>query len=75
MRASAILIARNRPEGTLASLREAIAATKNTYWSNQVEVQRREVAAWIAKQSGNHEDAVSGCVPQPNLRRAWTNTP
>ena len=47
-------------EGTLASLREAIAATKNTYWSNQVEVQRREVAAWIAEQSGNHEDAVNG---------------
>lgn len=47
-------------ERTLASLREAIAAEKNTYWSNQVEVQRREVAAWIAEQSGNHDDAVSG---------------
>lgn len=47
-------------ERTLASLREAIAAEKNIYWSNQVEVQRREVAAWIAEQSGNHDDAVSG---------------
>jgi tetratricopeptide (TPR) repeat protein len=47
-------------ERTLASLREAIAAEKNTYWSNQVEVQRCEVAAWIAEQSGNHDDAVSG---------------
>jgi tetratricopeptide (TPR) repeat protein len=49
-----------RAERTLTSLREAIAAKENTYWSNQVEVQRREVAAWIAEQSGNHDDAVSG---------------
>ena len=47
-------------EQTLASLREAIAAKKNTYWSNQVEVQRREVAAWIAERSGKHDDAVIG---------------
>jgi len=47
-------------EQTLASLREVIAAKKNTYWSNQVEVQRREVAAWIAERSGKHDDAVFG---------------
>jgi tetratricopeptide (TPR) repeat protein len=47
-------------EQTLASLREVIAAKKNTYWSNQVEVQRREVAAWIAELSGKHDDAVIG---------------
>jgi tetratricopeptide (TPR) repeat protein len=47
-------------EQTLASLREVIAAKKNTYWSNQVEVQRREVAAWIAELSGKHGDAVIG---------------
>jgi tetratricopeptide (TPR) repeat protein len=46
-------------EQTLASLREAIAAKKNTYWSNQVEVQRREVAAWTAEQTGSHDEAVS----------------
>ena len=61
-------------EGTLASLREAIAATKNTYWSNQVGVQRREVAAWIAEQSGNHEDAVSGMRTAAELEESRRNT-
>jgi len=31
---------------------------KNTYWSNQIEVQRREVSAWRAEQSGHHDDAL-----------------
>jgi tetratricopeptide (TPR) repeat protein len=44
-------------EQTLASLRDSIAAKKNTYWANQVEVQRQEVAAWIAEQSGKHQEA------------------
>ncbi|HVO80148.1 MAG TPA: hypothetical protein VMT28_05425 [Terriglobales bacterium] len=39
-------------EQTLASLRDAIAKQNSLYWSNQVEVQRREVAAWIAEKSG-----------------------
>lgn len=43
-------------EKSLASLRDAIAQKNNTYWSSQVEVQRREVAAWIAlRQSGSAE--------------------
>src|SRR5256885_2091074 len=45
-------------EKTLAGLRDATAKQNNAYWSNQVEVQRREVAAWIAKESGKHEDAL-----------------
>ena len=45
-------------EKTLATLRDNIAKLNNTYWSNQVEVQRREVAAWIAEQSGKHEDGL-----------------
>jgi len=44
-------------EQTLASLRDSIAAKKNTYWSNQVDVQRQEVAAWIVEQSGKHEES------------------
>jgi tetratricopeptide (TPR) repeat protein len=44
-------------EQTLASLRDSIAAKKNTYWSNQVEVQRQEVTAWIVEQSGKHEES------------------
>ena len=41
----------------LALLRDN-ARQKDTYWSNQVEVQRREVAAWIAKQNGKPDDAL-----------------
>jgi len=39
-------------------LRDATAAQNNTYWSQQVEVQRRETAAWIAQQSGTPAEAV-----------------
>ena len=49
----------NQAEQNLASLRDSIAAQKNTYWANQVEVQRRAVAAWIAQHAGKPEDAVS----------------
>ena len=45
-------------EHKLASLRDATARQNNSYWSNQVEVQRREVAAWIAEGSGNSADAL-----------------
>jgi tetratricopeptide (TPR) repeat protein len=45
-------------EQKLADLRDAIAKQNNTYWSNQVEVERREVAAWIAEQNGKTEDAL-----------------
>jgi tetratricopeptide (TPR) repeat protein len=45
-------------EAKLAALRDAIAKQNNSYWSNQVEVQRREVAAWIAEQGGKPDDAL-----------------
>lgn len=45
-------------EQQLAALRDALAKEKSVYWSNQVEVQRREVAAWIAEQSGKPADAL-----------------
>jgi tetratricopeptide (TPR) repeat protein len=44
-------------EQALASLRDAL-AKKDVYWSNQVEVQRREVAGWIADKSGKGADAI-----------------
>jgi tetratricopeptide (TPR) repeat protein len=44
---------------TLASLRDATATQDNVYWSNQIEVQRREVAGWIAQSSGNGTDAIA----------------
>jgi tetratricopeptide (TPR) repeat protein len=45
-------------EKQLASLRDTTAKLNNTYWSNQVEVQRREVAGWIAQANGDREEAV-----------------
>jgi len=45
-------------ETNLAALRDAIAKQGEAYWSNQVEVERREVAAWIAQQSGKSADAL-----------------
>jgi tetratricopeptide (TPR) repeat protein len=46
-------------ERALASLVDTIAKQNNIYWSNQVEVQRREVAAWIAEKSGKNSDAIA----------------
>src|SRR6202521_4574372 len=44
-------------EQKLAALRDAITKQNNSYWSDQVEVQRREVAAWIAEGDGNSAEA------------------
>jgi tetratricopeptide (TPR) repeat protein len=46
-------------EQMLATVVDAIAKKNNAYWSNQVEVQRREVAAWIAEKSGKSSDAIA----------------
>jgi tetratricopeptide (TPR) repeat protein len=53
------LIRSAEAEHNLARLRD-VAQPKSTYWSNQIEVQRREIAAWIAQASGKPEDAVTG---------------
>src|SRR6266852_4395954 len=45
-------------EEKLAGLRDSIAKQNNAYWANQVEVERREVFAWAAQQSGRSEDAL-----------------
>ena len=45
-------------EQALASLRDATAKQNNTYWANQVEVQRREVAAWITYANGKSDEAI-----------------
>ena len=46
-------------ERSLATLRDA-AHAKSPYWSDQIEVQRREVAAWIRQASGKPEDGIAG---------------
>ena len=44
---------------SIASLRDAMAKQNDTYWSNQIEVQRREVIAWIAEKTGKGADAIT----------------
>ena len=48
----------SQAEHALASLRDA-AASQSQYWSNQIEVQRREVAAWISEKNGKASDALA----------------
>ncbi len=45
-------------EQKLATLRDATTKQNNSYWANQVEVQRREVAAWIAEANGKSDEAL-----------------
>jgi len=48
-----------KAEQKLAALRDVASKQSNVYWSNQIEVQRREVAAWIAEQTGKKSDAIA----------------
>ena len=46
-------------EQSLAGLRDETAKQNNTYWSKQVEVERREVSAWIAQKTGKASEAIA----------------
>jgi hypothetical protein len=46
-------------ERALASIREELSQQKDVYWSDQAEVQRREVAAWIKEANGETADALA----------------
>ncbi len=48
----------SKEESRLAQLRDGLAQQKNSYWSNQVEVQRLAVNGWIALAQGAQEDAL-----------------
>jgi len=63
-----------KAEQTLATLRDVTVKQNNVYWANQIEVQRREVAAWIAENAGNKSDASLRCDSRSNSKRAWTST-
>jgi hypothetical protein len=43
----------------LVALRDALREQKNTYWANQVEVQRLGVSAWTALARGEREEALA----------------
>ncbi|HEY6185848.1 MAG TPA: hypothetical protein VIW67_26635 [Terriglobales bacterium] len=61
-------------EKNLALLRDT-AQPKNVYWSNQIEVQRREVAAWIAHASGKYDDALTGMKSATALEESMDKDP
>jgi hypothetical protein len=42
----------------LAARRDALEHQKNTYWANQVDVQRRAVMAWLAWARGSRDEAL-----------------
>ncbi len=42
----------------LAAIRQALIEQKNSYWADQVEIQRLSVAAWIARAAKNDEEAL-----------------
>ncbi|MCI0353005.1 MAG: hypothetical protein L0Z53_26590, partial [Acidobacteriales bacterium] len=42
----------------LSSISEALANKKDTYWSNQVEIQGQAAAAWLALAEGNQDEAL-----------------
>jgi hypothetical protein len=42
----------------LQVLRDALVATKQDYWAEQVEIQSRVVSAWVARAEGKNEEAV-----------------
>jgi|SRR5579864_220161 len=46
-------------EQALSSLREELLKNRDVYWSDQVEVQRREVSAWIKDANGNTAGALA----------------
>jgi len=42
----------------LSALRDALTQRKDSYWAEQVEIQRRAVAAWLARAEGRHDEAL-----------------
>ena len=43
----------------LTALRDALTQAKNAYWAEQVEIQRRAGAAWLARAEGRTEEALA----------------
>src|SRR5262249_30288417 len=43
----------------LAALRDALKQAKSTYWAEQVEIQRRGAAAWVARAEGKNDEALA----------------
>jgi hypothetical protein len=68
------LDAASQAEHTLATLRDSTAG-QNIYWSSQIEVQRREVAAWIAEKNGKASDAIASMRSAADLEESMDKNP
>lgn len=64
-----------KAEQNLERLRDASPAARNNYWSKQVEVQRREVAAWISQASGNGLEAIRSMREAVELEESMDKHP
>jgi tetratricopeptide (TPR) repeat protein len=62
-------------EQKLAALRDATTKQNNSYWANQVEVQRREVAAWIAEGNGKSDEALKLIRSAAELEESMDKAP
>jgi hypothetical protein len=62
-------------EQALASLRDATAKKGNEYWSKQIEVQRREVAAWVLEKRGKGDEALSAMRSAVDLEESMDKSP
>jgi tetratricopeptide (TPR) repeat protein len=62
-------------EKNLARLRDVAAQQKNTYWSNQIEVQRQEVAAWMLQASGKSVEAATAMRGAAELEESMDKSP
>ena len=58
----------------LASLRDTLTQVNNSYWADQVDIQREIAAAWITLAEGKREEALSRCVPPPSMKTRPTRT-
>ena len=45
---------------SLEQMRDKLSTMKEAYWANQVEIQRREVSAWLAFAEGDSQGALAG---------------
>jgi tetratricopeptide (TPR) repeat protein len=54
----------------LASLKNTLTTTKQKYWADQVEIQRRAASAWVAHAEGKKEEALKLMHSAANLEDA-----
>ncbi len=59
----------------LSEIRNALAEAKNGYWANQVEIQRRGAAAWLALAEGKHDEALTQMRSAANLEASTEKHP